>query len=352
MYLRRLRLYNVKMHRRDLPEGGGELPAPACRRLLLQGGNGSGKTTILETIRVLWEFFGEWIDRGAGKPPMAKQARHYLFENRGEAGGKTEVAMELVDFLPEGQPLWIGIAGANEWAELKKAHPDALFAGLVRFAKEAGSARIELPDARDWKSLRQSSLVGREPMPNLVHFPPDQRTVAGPPKDGARLVDTTALNWSALYNPKPDLDSILLTVKALRPASYDRSLALVNLALGHRKKRITGFGEDGCLIVEGSSDFGVSYRHPVEELSSGERQMLLLIAYTVAFLRDGGIVLIDEPDLHIHISMVTQLMETLELVVRERRGQLIVASHSQLVWDWFSREEERIELSPWRGQRA
>ena len=127
------------------------------------------------------------------------------------------------------------------------------------------------------------------------------------------------------------------------------ALELVNLALGHRNKRITGFGEDGRLVVEGTSDFGMTYSHPVEQLSSGERQMLLLIAYTVAFLRDGGIVLIDEPDLHIHISMVAQLIETLELVIRERHGQLIVASHSELVWGWFALDSERIELSPWRG---
>jgi predicted ATPase len=65
-------------------------------------------------------------------------------------------------------------------------------------------------------------------------------------------------------------------------------------------------------------------------------------------LRDGGIVLIDEPDLHIHVVMIPQLLGSIETIVRERRGQLIVASHSQEVWDWFSLSRERIELAPWR----
>jgi hypothetical protein len=43
----------------------------------------------------------------------------------------------------------------------------------------------------------------------------------------------------------------------------------------------------------------------------------------------------DDPDLHIHISMIAQLMESLEQIVRQRRGQLIVASHSETVWDHF-----------------
>lgn len=346
MFVNRVRLFDVRLLHCELPGEGLGLPEAARRRLLLQGGNGSGKTTALEAIRTLWEFFGEWIDKGAGKRPPAAQSRHYL-------ASSGFAAIELVGLLRRDRPLWIGIAGSRDWMDFKSDHPNAVFAGIIRYGKrdDPGPWRIDVPEGLDWRSFRQASLVGREPQPNMVHFPPDHRTVAGPPKDGPRLVDTIPLNWSAVYNPRLDLDSILLTVKALRPESYERSLELVNLALSHGNKRITGFGEDGRLVVQGTADHGAAYSHHVEDLSSGERQMLLLIAYTVAFLRDGGVVLIDEPDLHIHISMVAQLMETLELVVRERHGQLIVASHSQLVWDWFSLDAERIEMSPWRGGR-
>ena len=144
---------------------------------------------------------------------------------------------------------------------------------------------------------------------------------------------------------------MLLTVKALRPEDFDESLRLVNMALAHRKKKIAGFNEEGRLEVEGETEMGTSFRHPVEQLSSGERQMLVQTAYAVALLRPGGILIIDEPDLHIHVAMVAQLMQSLDQVVRQRRGQLIVASHSQLVWNWFSRKAEKIELSAWRGGR-
>jgi predicted ATPase len=77
--------------------------------------------------------------------------------------------------------------------------------------------------------------------------------------------------------------------------------------------------------------------------------LLLMIGFTTAFLRPGGILLIDEPDLHIHLSMVSQFMETLEVIAGRRNAQMIVASHSEWVWERFSRDAERIELSPWRG---
>ena len=121
----------------------------------------------------------------------------------------------------------------------------------------------------------------------------------------------------------------------------------VRWGVGHRDKRISGFGENGRLVVEGVAPSGASYQHSIEELSSGEKQMLLMVGFTSAFLRAGGLLMIDEPDLHIHVSMVSQLMETLLLIAEHRTAQLMVASHSALVWDWFD-DEERIDLSGWR----
>ena len=76
--------------------------------------------------------------------------------------------------------------------------------------------------------------------------------------------------------------------------------------------------------------------------------MLVLIGFIAATLQPGGIVIIDEPDLHIHMVMVQQLLGSIEAIVKKRNGQLIVASHSQDVWDWFSLTSERVELNPWR----
>jgi hypothetical protein len=337
VYVNRIYLRNVKSLDGWIPEGGGAFPDPAQRRLVLQGANGSGKTTILETILTLWRFWGEWLELGRGSPPPEEHLSHYL-------AAADLAAIELVG-VPNAQPLWIGIVNSAEWRTLKGAHPKASFAGLVHGLT---GWEIELP-ADDLLTRRHRSLAGSDTFPNIVYFPPEGRTIRAPDKPRGEIIDTTRFNWTAVYDPAVSLDSILLTVKALSPERFEECLRLVNLALEHRQKRITGFGNRGRLVVEGTTDSGVRYQHPIEELSSGERQMLLLVAFTVAFLRPGGIVLLDEPDLHIHIAMVEQLMETVERVVQERNGQLIVASHSPRVWDWFAREEERIELTPWRG---
>src|SRR5207253_8227683 len=78
MYVNRMRLLNVKPLHRCIPADERPLPDPARRRLLLQGANGSGKTTILETIFTLWKFFGEWLETGQGPSPPKEHLGHYL----------------------------------------------------------------------------------------------------------------------------------------------------------------------------------------------------------------------------------------------------------------------------------
>jgi hypothetical protein len=339
MYVNRLRLWGVKPLRCDIPADGAELPEASRHRLLLQGGNGSGKTVVLETIATLWNFLGEWIDMGDNKTPPREHLKHYL-------AGADLAAIEIHNLAPRARPIWIGMGRYDAWDDLERAYPEHAFIGL----RSVGSRwRIKLPQRNFFEPFRQRSLVGSEPQTNIVYFPPEGRTIVAPKKQRAELLNTIPFNWLAIFDPKIDLDSVLLTIKAQAPERFEECLRLVNLALKQRNKRIIGFGAAGRLVVEGATEDGKTYTHPIELLSSGEKQMLLMIGFAVAFLRPGGILLIDEPDLHLHMAMVAQLMETLELIVEERHGQLIVASHSTLVWDWFSIDEERIELSTWRG---
>jgi predicted ATPase len=154
-------------------------------------------------------------------------------------------------------------------------------------------------------------------------------------------------SWLATYSSSVDLESLLLTIRARSPKGYDDAMQIINAALDNQRKQIAGFGPQG-MVVQGTTEFDKTYEHPISALSSGEKQMLLLIGFVAATLHEGGIVLIDEPDLHIHIVMVPQILGSIEDIVRKRGGQLIVASHSEEVWDRFPLESEHVELAPWR----
>lgn len=338
MYVNNLRMYTKNL-RQDLVENSVGLPEPARRRLLLQGVNGCGKSTILESIAKLWDFFGDWIDAGPDRfnPRKSRCLKHYFSVS-------DLVAMELSELPPAGGSMWIGMGKEKFWDELKNEHPSAEFTGLVQ---SKGTWELHLPSV-DWTMFRRRSLVGTEPQPNIVYFPPEDRTVTLGSGRAPHLIDLMPYRWLATYNSHVDLESLLLTIQSQSQTEYDASITLINQSLDNQHKEIVGFGPSG-LIVRGDTDYGHVYEHPIDQLSSGEKQMLILIVFLAATLRRGGIVVIDEPDLHIHMVMIQQLLSSIESVTKEREAQVIVASHSQDVWDWFSLSSERIELTPWRG---
>jgi hypothetical protein len=256
--------------------------------------------------------------------------------------------MELGGLFPDGASLWLGMGKESNWSELRALHPHAKFSGLIQSPNRALHRRwrIEL-SSYDWTAFRHRSMVGSEPKANIVYFPPHGRAIGSTAGRAPKIVDLTPFTWLARYSDSVFIASLLLTMLAKSPSDYEGTLRLINQALDNQGKAIHDLSTQG-MVVRGETSFGKPYEHPIGALSSGEKQMLLLIGFMATTLRDGGIVLIDEPDLHIHVVMIPQLLGSIETIVRERRGQLIVASHSQEVWDWFSLSRERIELAPWR----
>jgi len=73
---------------------------------------------------------------------------------------------------------------------------------------------------------------------------------------------------------------------------------------------------------------------PVLDISSGGsgfHQVLLLLAFFYA--RPGSVLLLDEPDAHLHVILQHEIFDLLRRVARERKSQLIVATHSEVIID-------------------
>src|SRR5205823_624985 len=141
--------------------------------------------------------------------------------------------------------------------------------------------------------------------------------------------------------PRVDLDGLLTTVKAHDPERYDWALELINGLLANQNKKLVLRRRAPRHEVEIAQDGGEPVFHSQQLLSSGEKQMVLMVGFAACLLQTGGILIVDEPDLHIHMAMVIPLLGTFYQIARKRNGQLIVASHSQRVWDWFASSAER-----------
>ncbi len=68
--------------------------------------------------------------------------------------------------------------------------------------------------------------------------------------------------------------------------------------------------------------------HGLEELSSGEKQILVMMTELKRRWRPGSLVLIDEPELHLHDTLQTKLYERIVELQKERGGQVWLATQS------------------------
>ena len=90
-------------------------------------------------------------------------------------------------------------------------------------------------------------------------------------------------------------------------------------------------------------------RHSIDELSAGEHQVLILLFLMLRWLQPGGVVLIDEPDLYLHPSLVSPLLDVLEKTAAELKAQLIITSHAVDIWERYESSGLRIDLKTGRG---
>jgi energy-coupling factor transporter ATP-binding protein EcfA2 len=334
---------------------------------MLIGPNGTGKSTLLEGIASLWEEFGNWLEaadtprlvavgqeRKSGEPPNLP-GRHPLFAQPNFG----LLAVELVDLDPR-RSIWLAAGGKDEIAQLRQDRPDDYLIAAVgqrrdddRRLHSWGLTWPGAPKDRSWLSrwadLRQRSLLGVEAMPNLLYFEPDNRQLLAPrgELDMARdLQDPAVFNWVARYQPvvrrAGHLGSMLYRMQITDTERLKLILDDINRYL--RAKRIESFSPSGDPEVTIESSTEQAIKHLAHELSSGERQVFILVAMLRRWLHKGGLVLVDEPDLHLHPSLRRALLSRLQHIVREQQGQLLITSQSERMWKDYQRPAERIEL--------
>lgn len=104
---------------------------------------------------------------------------------------------------------------------------------------------------------------------------------------------------------------------------------------------INGFLEDKEIILDPKEKSGLlivkgSERLSVEALSSGEKQLLILLAETLLQERRSALFLADEPELSLHIAWQRKLLSGIRTL--NPNAQIIVATHSpEIAGEWESR---------------
>lgn len=326
--------------------------------VLLTGPNGCGKSTLLRGIAMLWDALGFWLDRE--KPlPATHNAKKWL--QRWETFAVVIDGLECTHFSPASFGLFYGDERVLE--RITKSSPGVYWVGETHsdrkkhafFAQSAYSNESLQEYLKLLRVTRAQVVLGMLSsgmdlsIPNVIYLDAEERRWVSPRRTNSSLTqDDLNQRWLATYTVteewKGQFETSLFNMKATLPDDYPQMIDTLNQFFSGKKIEfdIPVGGRQGVLLANGQ-------RHSFDELSSGEHQVLIMLFTVQRWLQKGGVVLIDEPDLHLHPSLIAPLLAVLEDIVKRREGQLILTSHATDVWQRYESLGLRYPLTIDKG---
>lgn len=315
--------------------------------VLLSGPNGCGKSTVLRAAAMLWEALGHWLT-SRKTLPKSHAAREWLQRWGG-------CAMVLDGAPADGQLVGL-VFGDLKWCQqLRTKLPDVQWIGegVARTGKPGNPKRdIFLPDAdwfNRWSEARKRLMLTfeRTDTPNIIFLDAEERRWVTARKNvGDLAAESSARRWLPKHVASDDwkdqLEASLITLKTTQLHKYHEVLRLMNGFLAGKEIEPDIQQGEGRLRVKLKGKRG--QHHTLDELSAGEHQVLILLFLVAHWAEPGAVVLIDEPDLYLHPSLINGLLASLESLVAKLDGQLLITSHQPDVWQRYEASGQRVEL--------
>ena len=284
--------------------------------VVFAGPNNAGKTTALQAIAAWGLALDRWRQRhdmnprqGFTKVPIARQAF-------------TAVPLRDFDLLWRDrvyrQPIEIEIQDTKGWKVCMEFIPDTSEQILVRPTLATTPYALEQASLETVFVPPMSGLETEEPLYARREFV-NLRLSQGRPGEVLRniLVEAngTAAAWTALTRSIKQLFGYTL----IPPETQ------------------------GAHIVAEYESVAGGPRFDVGSAGSGFQQVLMLLTYLNA--RPGAVLLLDEPDAHLHVILQAAIYTELRAVAARQGSQLIIATHSEVVIDSVEPEELCVFLA-------
>jgi energy-coupling factor transporter ATP-binding protein EcfA2 len=316
--------------------------------ILFTGPNGCGKSTLLRAVAMLWEAAGYWL---AHQDVLPKNHVAAKWLSRWGA-----VGMVLTDVdIGHAERYAIGFLFFNQ---VKFAPFIEEKAPEVNWIGQNSSTGLYLGDGGnvDWLEKltaarqRMSLSFSTFGLPNMIFMDAEERRWVAPTQDiGEIVAEQPGMRWAPRYIPTEDwrgqLESSLINMKLTDEVRFNAVLVELNTFLIGKKIESEIRRGEKRLRVSLTRSGKPDQFHTMDELSSGERQVLIML-YTIArWAEPGCVVMIDEPDLYLHPSLIEGMLSRIKAMVKGLDGQLLITSHLPMVWERYEGSARRIELA-------
>jgi predicted ATPase len=272
------------------------------QRTVIAGSNGTGKTTVLEMIYSLLKLIPHLYD-------AVYTSKHALAQN-----AKVEITLGNLPLPSSEYPVTLSLTANGPH---------------LAFSEVRGNT------GGNWIGAIREALAGKRDFPNCVYFPSEGRELQSKTK-GQIIDEPRDYQWVYRFDDSTkwegSLESFLVAMDyrdlmAQREGragdEFSRFTKLINGFL--QDKQIRGVDDKFRIRVEAANgqQFGL------EALSSGEKQIVLLLGEIQRRLRPGGLLLIDEPEIHLHPRWQRLLVRALTDLCVDYDAQMILTTHSE-----------------------
>jgi AAA15 family ATPase/GTPase len=337
--------------------------------VLFSGPNGCGKTILLDSIAFLWEAAAYWLNQRTLLPEG-----NHIKKWFDRWGGFAVIIDELTDFsgkmekakicLFYGKNQWLGnIQKENKdvdfWlGEIKIGKKKRLLLGpptYVKDVKDTTTPQAKVASPRpgyeeknrernefffnNWEKAYKKLVLGIQAAdtPNMIYLDAEERKWVKPGENTGQLIpDDLTKSWLFRYTASEDwkdqLENTLVNFKIIAgEKEFNEVIGTLN-EFFRDKEIVTAYRLEDRNRLRVRLKKGRGKYHYFDELSSGERHVLVVLFNVLRWMKEGGIVMLDNPDLFLHPSLVISLLSVVEGIVFRRDGQLIITSHNKDLW--------------------
>jgi predicted ATPase len=185
---------------------------------------------------------------------------------------------------------------------------DRLFTSLVSVTFSAFDPFEPLPSRQDKSEGVRYAYIG------LKHIGKDKDGNAKPPKSPDALSGDF-------------VSSVLICRQGAKVARWQRALEMLQADPIFRDTEVSSLAQSGVELDEVKADA----RRLFKNLSSGHKIVLLTITRLVETVEEKTLVLLDEPEAHLHPPLLSAFVRALSDLLINRNGVALIATHSPVV---------------------